>query len=64
MFEDYKKALNVLKEVLPKKLRDAQLETNKAKNAEDSLQELRKKLSDMDKEHAIQSGQLEMLKNL
>jgi hypothetical protein len=47
IFEDYKKAFNVLKDVLPKKEKDALLAKDKVKKSTASLEEQRKKLTDM-----------------
>lgn len=64
VFEDYKKALNVLKEVLPKKEREAMLSKQKVQKAEQSLMELRKKLEDLDKDYDVHTKQLEVLLTL
>ena len=50
VFEDYKKALNTLKNVLPKKEKEAMETRAKAAKAENSLKELRKQISDLDTE--------------
>lgn len=47
IFEDYKKAFNVLKDTLPKKEKDAVLAKEKVRKSKASLDELRKKIQDM-----------------
>jgi hypothetical protein len=64
VFEDYKKAFNVLKETLPKKEREALLAKEKAKKSSAALEELRRKVNELEKEGETQLGQLEVLRNL
>jgi chromosome segregation ATPase len=64
IFEEYKKAFNVLKETLPKKERDALLAKERVRKSNQSLDDIRKKLTDLDKEHENQVKGLEVLQNL
>lgn len=50
IFEDYKKAFNVLKDTLPKREKDAVLAKEKVRKSKASLDELRKKIMDMNTE--------------
>ena len=45
VFEEYKKAFNVLKDTLPKKEREAFNATDKAKKSQQSLEEMRRKVA-------------------
>ena len=49
VFEDYKKAFNVLKETLPKREREALNAKDSAKKSQQSLEEMRHKVAEMDK---------------
>ena len=63
-FEDYKKAFNVLKVVLPQKEKDAFLSKEKVKKAQASLDELTKKIEGIDKDYQTHQDQLDVLKKL
>ena len=47
IFEDYKKAFNVLKDTLPKREKDALQAKEKVRKSKASLDELRKRITDM-----------------
>lgn len=64
VFEDYKKAFNVLKDTLPKKERDAILAKDKLKKSHASLDEIRKKIQDLEKEEEKEVSSLSVLLNL
>lgn len=64
IFEDYKKAFNVLKESLPKKERDALQAREKVKRSTASLEEIRKKIADFEKEEEKEVNSLNVLLNL
>lgn len=64
IFEDYKKAFNVLKDTLPKKERDALLARDKVKKSNASLEDIRKKLAEMEKEEEKEVNSLNVLLNL
>lgn len=64
IFEDYKKAFNVLKDTLPKKERDAVLAKEKVKKSVLSLEDIRKKLAEMEKEEEKEVNSLNVLLNL
>ena len=64
VFEEYKKAFNVLKDILPKKEREAFNATEKAKKSQQSLEEMRRKVAQMDKQYEKQVNSLQVLTNL
>jgi hypothetical protein len=64
VFEDYKKAFNVLKDTLPKKERDALLSKEKLRKSNGSLDDIRKKIAELEKEEEKELTSLNVLLNL
>lgn len=64
VFEDYKKAFNVLKVQLPQKEKDAFLSKDKVKNGLKGLDDMKKKTQGLEKEIQSQKVQLDTLKKL
>lgn len=64
IFEDYKKAFNTLKDTLPKREREALLAREKVKKATNSLEDIRKKIAEMEREEEKEVNSLNVLLNL
>lgn len=64
VFEQYKKAFNVLKNTLPQREKDAFTAKEKVKKSKGSLEELKKKIETLDKDYQTHVDQLQMLKKL
>lgn len=64
VFEDYKKAFNVLKVQLPQKEKQAFNAKDKVKKGANSLEQMKKKNEALDKEYQTHVDQLQVLKKL
>ena len=64
IFEDYKKAFNVLKDTLPKREKDALQAKEKVRKSKASLDELRKRITDMNAEEEKEANSLNVLLSL
>lgn len=64
VFEDYKRAFNVLKDTLPKREKEALLAKEKVRKSKASLDELRKKIADMNAEEEKEGNSLNVLLSL
>lgn len=64
IFEDYKKAFNVLKDTLPKREKDAVQAKEKVRKSKASLDELRKRITDMNAEEEKEANSLNVLLSL
>ena len=63
-FEEYKKAFNVLKVVLPQKEKEAFMAKDKIKKTSKGLEDLKRKNEALDKDYQTHVDQLDVLKKL